>query len=59
MVRLDLAAVLLAVTAVARAVTANTPSIVPGAYVVEYEEDQVGCPVPTPQTDRQVCTKAD
>ncbi|KAK4150861.1 minor extracellular protease [Chaetomidium leptoderma] len=40
MVRLDLAAVLLAVTAVTRAVTANTPSIVPGAYIVEYEEDQ-------------------
>ncbi|KAK4041343.1 peptidase S8/S53 domain-containing protein [Parachaetomium inaequale] len=39
MVRLDLAAVLLAVTAVARAVT-NTPAIVPGAYIVEYEEDQ-------------------
>jgi subtilisin family serine protease len=39
MVRLDLAAVLLAVTAVARAVT-NTPATVPGAYIVEYEEDQ-------------------
>jgi hypothetical protein len=41
MVRLDLAAVLLAVTAVARAVTANTPVVVPGAYIVEYEDDQV------------------
>lgn len=41
MVRLDLAAVLLAVTAVARAVTANTAPVVPGAYVVEYDEDQV------------------
>jgi len=40
MVRLDLAAVLLAVTAVAQAVTANTPAIVPGAYIVEYAEDQ-------------------
>jgi hypothetical protein len=40
MVRLDLATVLLAVTAVARAAT-NTPSTVPGAYIVEYEEDQV------------------
>ncbi|KAK3295212.1 peptidase S8/S53 domain-containing protein [Chaetomium fimeti] len=40
MVRLDLATVLLAVTAVARAVTPSTPSIVPGAYIVEYEEDQ-------------------
>ncbi|KAK4118416.1 subtilisin-like protein [Parathielavia appendiculata] len=39
MVRLDLAAVLLAVTAVAGAI-ANTPSTVPGAYIVEYEEDQ-------------------
>jgi len=41
MVRLDLAAVLLAVTARVAAVTANTPSVVPGAYIVEYEEDQV------------------
>jgi subtilisin family serine protease len=40
MVRLDLGTVLLAVTAVARAVTPSTPSIVPGAYIVEYEEDQ-------------------
>ncbi|KAG7291315.1 hypothetical protein NEMBOFW57_001328 [Staphylotrichum longicolle] len=40
MVRLDLAAVLLAVTARVTAVTANTPSVVPGAYIVEYEEDQ-------------------
>jgi hypothetical protein len=40
MVRLD-AALLLALAAVARAVTADTPSIVPGAYIVEYEEDQV------------------
>jgi hypothetical protein len=44
MVRLDLATVLLAVTAVARAVT-STPSTVPGAYIVEYEEDQVSQPV--------------
>jgi hypothetical protein len=42
MVRLNVATVLLAVTAVARAVTPDTPSIVPGAYIVEYEEDQVG-----------------
>lgn len=41
MVRLDLTAVLLAAAAVARAVTLNSPSIVPGAYIVEYEEDQV------------------
>jgi subtilisin family serine protease len=40
MVRLNVATVLLAVTAVARAVTPDTPSIVPGAYIVEYEEDQ-------------------
>ncbi|KAK4097607.1 subtilisin-like protein [Parathielavia hyrcaniae] len=39
MVRLNLATALLAVTAVAWAVT-NTPSTVPGAYIVEYEEDQ-------------------
>jgi hypothetical protein len=41
MVRLDLA-VLLVAAAVAHAVKANTPSIVPGAYIVEYEDDQVG-----------------
>ncbi|GAB1319843.1 Subtilase [Madurella fahalii] len=40
MVRLDWVALLLTAAAVARAVTANTPSIVPGAYIVEYEEDQ-------------------
>ncbi|KAL2177437.1 peptidase S8/S53 domain-containing protein [Thermothelomyces heterothallicus CBS 202.75] len=40
MVRLDWAAVLLAATAVAKAVTPHTPSFVPGAYIVEYEEDQ-------------------
>ncbi|KAL2128468.1 hypothetical protein VTI74DRAFT_9137 [Chaetomium olivicolor] len=40
MVRVDLAAVLLAVTAVARAVTPNAPVTVPGAYIVEYEDDQ-------------------
>jgi hypothetical protein len=42
MVRLDLAAVLLAATSVARAVTPDTPPVVPGAYIVEYAEDQVG-----------------
>lgn len=55
MVRLDLAAVLLAVTARVTAVTANTPSVVPGAYIVEYEEDQVralSTPLPPGQTDR-------
>ncbi|KAL2020021.1 hypothetical protein VTK56DRAFT_8924 [Thermocarpiscus australiensis] len=40
MVRLDLAAVLLAAAAVARAATASTPSILPGAFIVEYEQDQ-------------------
>ena len=45
MVRLDLA-VLLAAAAVAHAVKANTPSIVPGAYIVEYEDDQVGSTAP-------------
>ncbi len=45
MVRLDLA-VLLATAAVAHAVKANTPSIVPGAYIVEYEDDQVGSTAP-------------
>ena len=52
MVRLDLAAVLLAVTAVERAVTANTAPVVPGAYVVEYEEDQVSSEV-VPEMDLQ------
>jgi len=41
MVRLDWATALLAFTAVARAVTPHAPSLVPGAYIVEYEEDQV------------------
>ncbi|KAL2148049.1 hypothetical protein VTI28DRAFT_105 [Corynascus sepedonium] len=40
MVRLDWATALLAFTAVARAVTPHAPSLVPGAYIVEYEEDQ-------------------
>jgi len=41
MVRLDLATVLLAVATVSQAVKQNTPPIVPGAYIVEYENDQV------------------
>lgn len=41
MVRLDWAAVLLAGAAVVKAVTPHAPSFVPGAYIVEYEEDQV------------------
>ncbi|KAJ4294956.1 hypothetical protein N0V88_005196 [Collariella sp. IMI 366227] len=40
MVQLNLAAALLAVTAVARAVTPNSPVTVPGAFIVEYEDDQ-------------------
>ncbi|KAK4238043.1 hypothetical protein C8A03DRAFT_33943 [Achaetomium macrosporum] len=40
MVRLDLAAVILAITSVARAVTPDTPPTIPGAYIVEYAEDQ-------------------
>ncbi|KAL2161782.1 hypothetical protein VTH06DRAFT_7566 [Thermothelomyces fergusii] len=40
MVRLDWAAALLAGTAVATAMTPRAPSFVPGAYIVEYEEDQ-------------------
>ncbi|KAL2150509.1 hypothetical protein VTH82DRAFT_7072 [Thermothelomyces myriococcoides] len=40
MVRLDWAAVLLAGAAVVKAVTPHAPSFVPGAYIVEYEEDQ-------------------
>ncbi|KAK3323071.1 peptidase S8/S53 domain-containing protein [Apodospora peruviana] len=39
MVRLDLLATLLAAGRVAQAVTANTPQIVPGAYIVEYENN--------------------
>lgn len=42
MVRLALG--LLAAAAVARAVTA--PTIVPGAYIVEYEDDQVSSTQP-------------
>lgn len=41
MVRLDFATVLLAVATVSQAVKQNTPAIVPGAYIVEYENDQV------------------
>ncbi|KAK4188619.1 putative protease [Podospora australis] len=40
MVRLGLAAALLAVTSVANALKANTPEVLPGAYIVEYENDQ-------------------
>ncbi|KAK3985225.1 putative protease [Cladorrhinum sp. PSN332] len=40
MVRLDFATVLLAVATVSQAVKQNTPAIVPGAYIVEYEKDQ-------------------
>lgn len=57
MVRLDLAAVLLAVTARVTAVTANTPSVVPGAYIVEYEEDQVRTLV-TPLQDMRTVTES-
>lgn len=41
MVRLDVLAPLLAVAGVAHAVAADTPQIVPGAYIVEYERPQV------------------
>jgi len=41
MVRLSVAAALLAVRAVAQTVN-DPPAIVPGAYIVEYEVDQVG-----------------
>lgn len=40
MVRLDLLSSLLVATGVVQAV-ANTPQIVPGAYIVEYETNQV------------------
>ena len=40
MVRLDVLAPLLAVAGVAQAVAGNTPQIVPGAYIVEYERPQ-------------------
>ncbi|KAK4225046.1 putative protease [Podospora fimiseda] len=40
MVRLDFATVLLAVATVSQALKQNTPPIVPGAYIVEYENDQ-------------------
>lgn len=41
MVRLDLATVLLAVAAAVNAVQVDTPEVLPGAYIVEYENDQV------------------
>jgi len=41
MARLSVAAILLAAAALTRAVTPNTPSILPGAYIVEYEDDHV------------------
>jgi hypothetical protein len=44
MVRLDLVAALLAATTLAGAVAPNPPAIVPGAYIIEYAEDQVRAP---------------
>lgn len=41
MVRLNVA-VLLAAAAAVRAAVPEAPVVVPGAYIVEYEEDQVG-----------------
>lgn len=40
MVRLNVAAALFGLTAVARAVP-EAPVVVPGAYIVEYEDDEV------------------
>ncbi|SPQ23103.1 0599ac91-7c63-472b-b882-512b6f71767c [Thermothielavioides terrestris] len=40
MVRLDLVTALLAATTLAGAVAPNPPAIVPGAYIIEYAEDQ-------------------
>lgn len=47
MVRLDLLSSLLAATGVVQAV-ANTPQIVPGAYIVEYETNEVSSVVISP-----------
>lgn len=40
MVRLSLAATLMAAVGVAQAVR-NAPAVLPGAYIVEYEDSQV------------------
>ncbi|KAK4638785.1 hypothetical protein QC761_704520 [Podospora bellae-mahoneyi] len=40
MVRLDLATVLLALAAAVNAIQVDTPEVLPGAYIVEYENDQ-------------------